>query len=169
MSRTIRTSDYQNAYGSPKLHIFNLYLQYIWKQMLRKPYGKNIYRFSFVIQCRKKGNYHSFWKESTASVDGPVLVSYKPKKNSFQQIIFKNCYHEEISACRFTFFIYIVIPYVKPKGEQFKMGIISIFLNLWDQICQLYCEWVTQKEKKQQSFRVQYWKPKVSKEGGIYF
>lgn len=91
---------------------------------------KNIYRFSFVIQCRKKGNYHSFWKESTASVDGPVLVSYKPKKNSFQQIIFKNCYHEEISACRFTFFIYIVIPYVKPKGEQFKMGIISIFLNL---------------------------------------
>lgn len=82
-----------------------IYIQFILSVHLKvdaqKSIWKKLYRFSFVIQCREKGNYHSFWKESTTSVDSPVLVSYKPRRNSFQQINFENRY-VEISACRFT-------------------------------------------------------------------
>lgn len=92
MSR-ISTSDYQNAYFHFQLTKM-IYIQFIlsvhFKIDAQKSIWKKLYRFSFVIQCREKGNYHSFWKESTTSVDSPVLVSYKPKRNSFQQIIFEN-------------------------------------------------------------------------------
>ena len=55
-----------------------IYIQFILSVHLKvdaqKSIWKKLYRFSFVIQCKEKGNYHSFWKESTTSVHSPVLL-----------------------------------------------------------------------------------------------
>lgn len=48
----------------------------IWK--------KKYIDFHLSFSTEKKADYHSFWQESIASVDCPVLDSNKSKKNSFQ-------------------------------------------------------------------------------------
>ena len=45
----------------------------------------------------------------------PVLGSYKPKRNSFQQIIFENRY-VEISACKFT--VLLILLYLTSSQKE---------------------------------------------------
>lgn len=61
-----------------------MYLVHL-NEMLRNPQGKkNLYNFSFVIQYRKKDNYHSFWKRSIASVNCSVFY-IKQRKTHFNK------------------------------------------------------------------------------------
>ena len=56
-----------------------------------------------------------YWSGAPLPSPSPVLGSYKPKRNSFQQIIFENRY-VEISACRFT--VLLILLYLTSSQKE---------------------------------------------------